>query len=700
MLTLPFKCFVCLLVFAFSGVAQQSVSYGRVADSLIKVVKTGKEDTNKVNALNRLSKRFYNHESFDTSRFYSTRALALANSLKFKRGTAAAYNCLGVAYFKQGNYAESLKNYFASLKIREELNDKVNMAYLYIGIGGAYFFQKNNKEALTYYNLAMKIKEELGDKVGLAWCYNNIGNIYISQANYTEGLKSNFAALKIREEVGDKEGIGASYSNIGTIYSDQSAATKDPVEKEKLLRESLKQYQKCLDIMNTLGNKQAIATTLTNMGSVYYDLKKYKEAQEYCEKALDLAKKSGVLDIIKESDINLSNVYTAQASLATGSPKKQAELYRLALEHYKAYVSERDSLINEETTQKSLEQRIQYDYDKKEAKARVESEAKAAIARAESRKQKIIIGLVSVGLLLVLILAVVILRSLRLNQKQNTIINLQKAAVELQKELVEVKHKEISDSINYAERIQRSLLASKELLAAHLSARHGQNQEGYFVFFQPKATVSGDFYWAGILSNGNFALLTADSTGHGVPGAIMSVLNISCIEKAIEVEKLIEPAEILNHTRTRIIETLKKDGSEEGGKDGMDCSIISFDFVRNQFVYAAANSQIWIVRENKLHEFAPDKMPVGKHDKDSISFTQHTVQIQTGDMIYTLTDGMADQFGGPNRKKFMYKQLKELLLNVAHLAVNEQKIIIGDTINKWKADLEQVDDITIIGIRV
>ncbi len=273
-----------------------------------------------------------------------------------------------------------------------------------------------------------------------------------------------------------------------------------------------------------------------------------------------------------------------------------------------------------------------------------------------------------------------------------------------QKHIIEEKHKEIKDSINYAERIQRSFLASEELLTENLSKFESSIEgKNYFVFFQPKDIVSGDFYWASKLTNNNFALVTADSTGHGVPGAIMSMLNISSLEKAIE-KGLCEPSEILNHTRKTIIERLQKDGSIDGGKDGMDCSLICFDFLNKKISYTAANNPIWIVRkiEEKfeLIELAPDKMPVGKHDKDHISFTQHEFKLLKGDLVYTLTDGMPDQFGGPKGKKFMYKQLKQYLISISQLPLNDQKKSLDNALNNWKGNLEQVDDICIIGIRI
>ena len=268
----------------------------------------------------------------------------------------------------------------------------------------------------------------------------------------------------------------------------------------------------------------------------------------------------------------------------------------------------------------------------------------------------------------------------------------EKKIVEAQKEVIEEKHKEITDSINYAERIQRSLLASEALL--------DENLGNYFVFFQPKDVVSGDFYWAAKLNTGSFLLLVADSTGHGVPGAIMSILNISSVEKAVEAQGLNEPAEILNYTRKKIIQTLKKDGSAEGGKDGMDCSLVRFDAGKSEFTYAAANNYILLVRGNDLLELAPNKMPVGKHDKQDQSFTQHVVATQPGDVVYMITDGFADQFGGPKGKKFMHRQLKALLISIGGLPVSEQKQKIADALKAWKGDAEQVDDITVVGVRI
>ncbi len=260
-----------------------------------------------------------------------------------------------------------------------------------------------------------------------------------------------------------------------------------------------------------------------------------------------------------------------------------------------------------------------------------------------------------------------------------------------QKEIVEEAHKEITDSINYAERIQRSFLATEELL--------NENLGEHFVYFNPKEAVSGDFYWAGKLDNGNFAVSCADSTGHGVPGAIMSILNISSIEKAVE-NKLCKPAEIFNKARQLIIERLKKDGSSEGGKDGMDASLISLNPDKTVMQYVAAHNPIWIIRSGELIEIKAEKMPVGKHDHDHIPFEGGEIELQKGDIIYTLTDGYQDQFGGEKGKKYKVKPFKRLLLENWELPMLEQHQKISDTFDEWKGDLEQVDDVCVVGVRI
>jgi serine phosphatase RsbU (regulator of sigma subunit) len=487
--------------------------------------------------------------------------------------------------------------------------------------------------------------EKINDTESVAFVYTNIGAVYLQQGNYSEALKNQLASLKITEATGDKLSMCASYNNIGSIYVQQ---------------------------------------------------RKYAEAKEYYNKATELAKEIGYKELLKESYKGLMQIDSANGN------------FKGAFQNYKMSKIYSDSLNNENVRKNTIQNQMNYDFEKKEAVTEAEHKSEIKnqniISEEKNRKQNIIIISVITGLFLVAVFAIIVLRSLRITRKQKQIIEEQKFVVEKHKGIIEEKHKEITDSINYAERIQRSFLATKELL--------DDNLKEYFVLFKPKDVVSGDFYWCAKLSNGNFALATADSTGHGVPGAIMSLLNVTSLEKAIEHHT--NPADILNHSRQTIIERLKKDGSEDGGKDGMDCSLLVFDFTKKQLLIAAANNPVWIIRSNpsnegarqlaggdvELIEIKPDKIPVGKSDKQDQSFITHTVALQKGDTIYTLTDGFPDQFGGDKGKKFMSKKLKELLLANVHLSIAQQKELLDSTFKNWVGDLEQVDDVTMIGIKV
>jgi serine phosphatase RsbU (regulator of sigma subunit) len=263
-----------------------------------------------------------------------------------------------------------------------------------------------------------------------------------------------------------------------------------------------------------------------------------------------------------------------------------------------------------------------------------------------------------------------------------------------QRDVIEEKNKDIVSSIHYAQRIQKALLASDQLLDKHLPE--------HFVLYKPKDIVSGDFYW-GELVNSKFILCTGDCTGHGVPGAFMSLLGVSFLNEIVKEKKITRPDLVFNHLRDDIIKVLNPEGTHDEGKDGMDAVLCSFDFKNMVLELACANNPMWIIRQNQLLEFKPDKQPIGMYriaEEEGKPFTLQTIPLQKGDLVYTFTDGYADQFGGGKGKKFKYKQLQEILLKISGLPLKEQHAVLDQTIEDWKGALDQVDDILLIGIRV
>jgi serine phosphatase RsbU (regulator of sigma subunit)/rhodanese-related sulfurtransferase len=261
-----------------------------------------------------------------------------------------------------------------------------------------------------------------------------------------------------------------------------------------------------------------------------------------------------------------------------------------------------------------------------------------------------------------------------------------KKSVEVKSALIHENNKEITDSIYYAKRIQYTLLANEDLLKNNLT--------DHFILYKPKDIVSGDFYWAAS-RNDKFYLAACDSTGHGVPGAFMSLLNISFLNEAINERNISAPNEICGHVRTKLIESI----SQEGGQDGMDGVLVCLDSDRKKLSFAAAHNAPILIRNNEVIEFEADKMPIGKGERTE-SFKQQTVDVKTGDIFYLFTDGYTDQFGGPKGKKFKYKQMKALLQSVCNQSLAEQKRILDAVISNWKGELEQTDDILVIGFRI
>ncbi|MBA3666039.1 MAG: SpoIIE family protein phosphatase [Bacteroidetes bacterium] len=262
--------------------------------------------------------------------------------------------------------------------------------------------------------------------------------------------------------------------------------------------------------------------------------------------------------------------------------------------------------------------------------------------------------------------------------------------IEEQKKVLEEKNQEITDSINYAKKIQSALIPSEEEFNSHFS--------NSFVLFKPKDIVSGDFYWVTRQSN-RIYYATGDCTGHGVPGGFMTMLGISFLDEIINGKSITEPAEVLDVLRERIVHTLKQTGTAGENKDGMDIVLCCIDIEAGVLKYAAANNSLYIFKGNVFTEYKPDKQPCGFYHT-SKPFTQHEIKINKGDCIYTFTDGFADQFGGPKGKKFKYKKLEELTLALQNLPLAEQKASLDKTFEDWRGNLEQLDDVCMVGVKI
>ena len=262
----------------------------------------------------------------------------------------------------------------------------------------------------------------------------------------------------------------------------------------------------------------------------------------------------------------------------------------------------------------------------------------------------------------------------------------QKATIEQAHITLREQHEKIQDSIKYAKRIQNAILPPKGRVEEFLPSS--------FIFFSPKDVVAGDFYWLEY-KNGKILFAACDCTGHGVPGAMVSVICNNGLNRSVREHGLTDPGRILDKTREIVIQEFEK--SEEEVKDGMDVALCAID--ENQLHFAGAHNPLWIVRDGDLLEIKGNKQPIGKSDSPK-PYTTHTTELKKGDNVYVFSDGLQDQFGGPNGKKFMSSRFKKLILDVSTESMDKQKDIIQTAFNDWKGEEEQIDDICVIGVRI
>jgi serine phosphatase RsbU (regulator of sigma subunit) len=674
-------------------------------DSLQQVLKTAKQDTNKVKILNNLSLILLNVNSLDTALVYGQTALALGEKIKFKRGVAFSHNNIGLIYERQGNhsaamgahlaslkikqevgdkqglsishnnigniyltrgsYPDALKEYFASLKTAEEAGDKQAASNSHKNIGNVYYFQGNYQDARKEYLISLKLCEEVNDKKGIAACYNNIGNVYERTGNYTEALKQNTASLKISEEINDARGISNSHNNIGRIYESQGK-----------YEEALKEHFASLKISEGIKNKIGTATSECNLGFLYTYMGKPKEAKAHLKKALGVSKEMGDLEMIKE---NYEGLMFADSMLNN---------CKGTLENYIMFEKYNDSLLNKENTKKTVQIQMQYEFDKKEALMKQEQARQAAVAEEERKRQRLLLWFIAAVATAVASIAILIFRSLRLARKQQKIIEMARDEISEQKKLVEEKNKDITDSITYAQRIQRAILANEEDILRSLP--------NSFLLYKPKDIVAGDFYF--FETNDDVIFYAAcDCTGHGVPGAMVSVVCSNALNRTVNEFRITEPGKILDKTRELVIETFER--SEGNVKDGMDVSFCTIDLKKNHLQWAGANNPLWICRAGEIIELKADKQPIGKY-ADNKPFTTHSIELLKEDSIYMFTDGFADQFGGESGKKFKAANFKKQLLSIQYESMEKQRRVIEKVFEEWKGNLEQVDDVCVIGVKV
>jgi serine phosphatase RsbU (regulator of sigma subunit) len=481
---------------------------------------------------------------------------------------------------------------------------------------------------------------------------------------------------------------GSRNDNLWSIYS------KIRGKGVLMIAENLVDYKKSMISFAEIGgnikyiiNKPKLEESNLVVRRQLYDnaIVKEREWSSIFDKFNAIASGAAEVDVNKDDIKQILNKYKdleEEKKVKETMIARMEDTLKVKMETLKAKMHEYDQVSSRIQEQKEL-------MEKQDRAIRKQTE-EIENRQATIGKQKNVISIIAILSAVGIILLLFTIRSNNQRRKANKLLSEQKNEIERQKHLVDEKQKEILDSINYAKRIQTALMANSKMLSDNLNE--------HFVLFRPKDIVAGDFYWAARLPD-SFIYITADSTGHGVPGAFMSLLNISKLNDAIN-QKITRPDLVLNEVKSGIIRALNPEGSSEESKDGMDAILCKLDIKNMKLQYAAANNSFCIIRNKTILNCKADKMPVGKSHDDSSLFTFNEISLEKGDMIFTFTDGYGDQFGGPEGKKFMHKQLRKIFVEVSELPAEEQKEIIHQRFEDWKGSLEQVDDVLVIGVRV
>ena len=669
----------------------------------------------KSQTINRIGWVFINTQKYDLALPQLLTSLKFSQSISDKKGMSYSSHTIGFVYFNLSNYRKALNYLFNALKLKKELNDEKTIASTYTLIGHVYEKQGRFLDALKINFQSLKLCEKRNDSIEKSRCYNNIGIIYETQKKYPEALKYHQLSLNFKLKSDNISEVASSYQNIASVYLAQGNYYK-----------AIEYYQIALKYAQKVNDKGIIVSTYNNIAYLYYEQNKIKEALEVSLSVLNLSKEirekfseASLTNIIAKCYLKLNNLgkanfyaiqnlslakeiaslvnYNESYTLRTQIDSAQGN-YKRALEHYKLAIIYRDSIENKENTKKIVEAQMNYEFDKKQTADSIKVSADKKVLHAQIAQQKTQRNGFVVGFALVLLLAGFIFRNYKQKQKANLLleeknvaITSQKEVIEEQKKTVEVKQKQIVDSINYAKRIQESILIPEQTIQQHLP--------NSFVLFIPRDIVSGDFYW--FHQQGNQSIVVcADCTGHGVPGAFLSMVGSTLLNEIVVHKKITDPANIMKQLAAGVSDTLKHKEKDEMDTDGMDISICTFS--NNELHFAAANNPIYVVNQNGLQEIEPQVNSIngifemnGDEKIESIKLSP-----EAGSMIYMSTDGFADQPGQTTKKKLYSAGFEKMLTELHHLPLQEQKQKLATFFNEWKGNLKQHDDILVMGIRV
>jgi serine phosphatase RsbU (regulator of sigma subunit) len=622
-----------------------------------------------------LARFFPEHENYHLGLYYQDTLISLLKTENDIKKLADAYTDKSMIHDLLGQYPEALIASQKALETYKLINDQSGIASSYNDIGVIHYYRGEDSLSKVYLNQSGEIYKKLNDTSGLAIYFNNLANVYFEIGEGEKALDLYKKGYTFDIAMENEEGQVISLCNIGESYT------------------YLKQYDKAENVLlqalalaQRVNDSWTLTVPLMSLGELYQQTNEYPKANSVLRRCLKICHDISALpEEAKTSKI----LY----ELAKSNGKTSDALF--FLEKLKEI---EDSIFNKDSERIIEEMEKQYQVNdklkeiellNKESKIKT-LEYQQDIEKEKSNQKILIFGLIGIALILVLAITAFILKRNANNKLliKNEIITSKNEELSVAYDEIELKNNEILDSIRYAKRIQSAILPGNEKLSSNLG--------DHFVLYMPKDVVAGDFYWLEKMED-KILFAVADCTGHGVPGAMVSVVCNNGLNRSVREHKLTDPGQILEKTRSIVLEEFEK--SKEKVNDGMDIALCCLD--GRTLYYAGAHTPLWIVRNGSYHieEIKADKQPVGKFEK-STPFKTHKIELNAGDQIYLSSDGYADQFGGEKGKKLKTTNFKKLLLSLNEVEMNEKGSQLKKSFEEWRGDLEQIDDVCVLGLKI
>jgi serine phosphatase RsbU (regulator of sigma subunit)/Tfp pilus assembly protein PilF len=677
-----YRFYLALLIALFAAIYPTSVVTGQSTDSLIYLLNNDlvKGDSARYELLRKIIR---STSDVEIKLQYCDQAIKLAEEQNIMLPNA--YILKGTCYMDSGDLSSALEWFIKAATYYKEHNNISGLARVYTRMAEAYNKQGNHNIEISYLRSAMEIYDKEQDSLNFARTLHNLGYANLSMGQYDTAL----VIFSANGEIFQKLGYTAQYAycigNSGLAYSRLSEYDK---AEEKLLQ--------AIEILSELGDERAVAEYTIEYAGILQHKGEIKKAIAFATLALNGSVQNGYKDYERDAAYRLAQLYHESGN------------HDSAFHFQSLFINANDSIKNIETIQKMADLRTKFEVDKKQTEVEI------------LEQNKVIQRIVIFGMAVILLMAVIIIllyylnlkrtkklmadlderrlllekQSSELKEKNDTIVKTHEELKQLY-EITNTQKEEIISSINYAERIQKAVLPPDAYITELINE--------HFIFYKPKEIVSGDFYWIKQI-NHYIILVCADCTGHGVPGAFMSMLGISYLNEIVQRKEITQANQVLNELRKGIKHSLRQTGKSEESREGIDMALCVIDTNTNIMQYSGAFCPIYIISHNDEHpvlnEIKADTMPVGVHVSTDKTFTNHEIQLQIGDTFYISTDGYIDQPGGSNNSRFGSSNFKKLLLEIYDKPLFEQKEDLQQTLKAWMGENQQRDDILVIGARL